>query len=386
VSVIFSLSFRNLARNKFRTLLTSLAIVVLVCVFTFVKATLSYVESLVVNEASQTRLLVTERWVAPSRFPARYVSELGALPGVEDWTLWNGALGYFDESRQAGKRALGMATRPDNILEMHPGLELAPDVLEKFQTTRDAAIMGQMTLDKMGWKVGQRFTFIPADPRRPPFELTIVGVIPPSRWEGNFFLRNDYFTEATDQTEFVNWVWLRVADTDAAAAVAREIEQQFGNRNPPLKVETESSGVARVAGRNQSALALVQIVSYVLLIDITLILANSMNIAARERQREIAVLKILGFTPFSIMQMVTFEAVVIGAIGGLAGALSAYGLAEALGGLVLRTEMFVTNIRIPEQMILTSPLIGALIGFVGSVYPAWTACRVKPTEVFVNVT
>lgn len=387
MSVVFSLSLRNLARNKFRTCVTAMAVVMLVCVFTFVKATLDYIHAMLRNEASNTRLLVTERWVAPSRFPSRYISELAGLPGVDDWTVWHAMVGYFGESRRSDERIVGFGTRPDNIIEMHPGLEaIDPEALRAFQTTRDGVLLGKGTLDKMGWQVGQRFSLIPANPAWKAIPLTIVGVLPPSRWEGNLFMRNDYFIEATGEDETVNWVWLRVSDPAAAESVAAMIGDRFANRNPSLKVETESSGANRVASRNASILTLVQAVSYVLLIDVTLILANSMNIAARERQREVAVLKILGFTPLAIMQMVTIEAICVGAIGGLAGATLAYGLCEALGGLKLQANITVLSIHIPQMMLLTSPLIGAAIGFFGSVYPAWTACRVKPTAVFVNLT
>jgi len=86
------------------------------------RAIVAAVDRMVQAGGSQSRLMVTERWVAPSRIPTRYVPALARLNGVEDWTTWSTYPGYFAESRQVSQQAFGVATRPDNLVAMHPGL------------------------------------------------------------------------------------------------------------------------------------------------------------------------------------------------------------------------------------------------------------------------
>ncbi|HNE84581.1 MAG TPA: FtsX-like permease family protein, partial [bacterium] len=52
---------------------------------------------------------------------------------------------------------------------------------------------------------------------------------------------------------------------------------------------------------------------------ILLVLANTMIMSARERNREYAVMKTLGFTGKHIFGVVTGESIIIGILGGIAG-------------------------------------------------------------------
>ena len=94
----FALIMKNLGRNKLRTTLTALAVTVMVTICAEMLTIIVSVRQHVEAEASQSKLLVTERWVAPSQIPARYVPALTRLDGVVDWTIWNFYAGYFDQS------------------------------------------------------------------------------------------------------------------------------------------------------------------------------------------------------------------------------------------------------------------------------------------------
>src|SRR5579871_2272212 len=112
----FLLILKNLGRSKLRTTLTTLAVTVMVTICAEMMTIIVSVRRHVAAEASQSKLVVTERWVAPSRIPARYVPELTRLEGVEDWTVWNFYAGFFDASRQRSHQGFGLATRPDNLI------------------------------------------------------------------------------------------------------------------------------------------------------------------------------------------------------------------------------------------------------------------------------
>ena len=176
------LILKNLGRNRMRTLLTCSAVVVLVVVFSVVTSIIGFVQNVVGDQARQTRLIVSERWTTPSRFPLRYVERIAAAPGVVDWTAWNCKRGYFDASKQNDRRGDGIATRVDNLRSMYPGLEdLAPELVDAMRRDRTAALVGPSIMQTMNWSVGQKFTLVSPKPSANDLEFRIVGVLPAGR-------------------------------------------------------------------------------------------------------------------------------------------------------------------------------------------------------------
>jgi putative ABC transport system permease protein len=333
--------------------------------------------------------MVTERWVEPSRIPVRYLPALARLAKVEDWTTWNTYPAYLQESHQVSQQAFGVATRPDNLIAMHPGLaRVAPAAVQALQRHRNGALLAADIARDMGWQVGRTFTLFSAVNPTQSLRLQIVGVIPPGDYQRVIFFRQDYYESATGNKDTVDIVWLRAHDAEAARLVTAQLQGQFRNRQPELKVETESAGVARFAARSQALLSSIQLVIGVLLIDMVVVLSNSISVATRERRMEMAVLKVLGFEPRAIMVLVIGEAVLVGASGGLVGALLAWGCSTlALSGLLPSpgfTRLF-HLFPIPASALGWGVLVGALVGFAGSVIPAWNARGVKVSDVFAKV-
>ncbi len=93
-------------------------------------------------------------------------------------------------------------------------------------------------------------------------------------------------------------------------------------------VETESKGVARLTDRTRSIVAIVDAVVAILLFDMLVILSNSISISTRERRREMAIFKVLGFRPFYVMALVIGEAMIVGGVGGALGGLLAFVLSS----------------------------------------------------------
>jgi putative ABC transport system permease protein len=383
------LILKNLRRNKLRTTLTALAVTVMVTICAEMMTIIFWVHRHVQTQASQSKLLVSERWVAPSCIPARYLSLLTQQEGVEDWTLWNLYAGFLDASRQRSRQGFGLATRPDNLIRMHSGLEkLDPAAVEALKREKTGAILSADLMELMNWKVGQQFTVLSSSHPNKDLRFKIVGVLPPGEYARNFFFREDYFEEGTGNKETITCVWLRLRDVETARRVAGQIQEQFQCRQPELKVETESAGVARFVSREQAILSIIELVVSILVIDMVIVLSNSISVATRERKVEMAVLKVLGFEPLAIMVLVIGEATLIGAISGLVGAAFAWLCSTlAVSGILpstTATRIFLT-FPIQADMVLWGALMGALVGFAGSVIPAWNARKVKVSDVFAKI-
>lgn len=383
------LVLKSLGRNKLRTFLTGLGVMVLVAIYSVVTSVTSNVKNRIAAQGSQTRLIVSERWTMPSRVPLRYIPEITSLPGVVDWTTWNTVIGFLDESRRRDRQAAGIATRPENLREMHADLgKLDDEVIAALEGRKDGALVGTGLMKTMNWQVGQRFTLLAA--RFPPVDIqfTIVGVLPAGDWSNGFFFRHDYYMEATQDRNAVNCVWLQVDGEEAAKEIAAKLSADYENRQPSLKIETESAGVARFAARSQAVLAIIDGVVFILLLDMVIILSNSISISVRERRVEMAVLKVLGFQPLHIAGMIIAEAMLVGALAGVLGAafvctMSVLTIREVLP--VLPFTKFLLQFPIAWTTAYWGFLIGAGVGLSGSAWPAMSARNVKVSDVFARI-
>ena len=73
------LVLKNLGRNRVRTLLTGFAVLTLATIFSVVSNTTAFIGQLVEN-AADTRLVIREKWMTPSRVPSRYARMIADIP------------------------------------------------------------------------------------------------------------------------------------------------------------------------------------------------------------------------------------------------------------------------------------------------------------------
>ncbi|MDX1967511.1 MAG: ABC transporter permease [Planctomycetaceae bacterium] len=380
---------KSLGRNKVRTALTGMGIMVLVAIFAIVTNVTATVKNKVNAQGDQTRLIVSERWTMPSRVPLRYIPEISQIDGVREWTTVNFLLGFLDESRRPDRQAMGMAVRPDNIRVMQePASTISDDDFDAFMGRKDAVIVGPGLMKTMDWRVGQNFTLLAA--RFPPVDIqfTIVAVLPPGEMSNGFYCRHDYYMEATEDREAVNFIMLEIDGADRAKELAATLSDDYENRQPSLKVETESAGVARFAARSQAVLQIIDGVVAILVIDMVIILSNSISISVRERRVEMAVLKVLGFQPLHITMMIIAEAMLVGALAGFFGTGIVCAASQlTVGGQIpiMNWNKFLLQFPVPWSAAIWGLIMGAGVGLTGSAIPASSARSVKVSDVFARI-
>ncbi|MBW1939030.1 MAG: ABC transporter permease [Deltaproteobacteria bacterium] len=100
-----------------------------------------------------------------------------------------------------------------------------------------------------------------------------------------------------------------------------------------------------------------------------------MTIAVNERTAEIGLLRALGATHIQVLVLFLGEAVVLAAIGGLAG------MAIGAGGAQL-IHFFLPALPVhtPWFYVLLAEMLAAAIGLIAGVLPAWRAARLDPVE------
>ena len=108
-------------------------------------------------------------------------------------------------------------------------------------------------------------------------------------------------------------------------------------------------------------------------------LANTIAMGARERTREYAVLRAVGFSPGQVAGIVVAEGMVLGAAGAIAGVagarlLLAAGLARWLEE---RTLTFFPYLDIGPALAIGTVVAGGVLGVLAAGVPAWRASRLS---------
>ena len=117
----------------------------------------------------------------------------------------------------------------------------------------------------------------------------------------------------------------------------------------------------------------------------SLVLSNAISISVRERRVEMAVLKVLGFSPNQILLLVLTEALAVGCAAGLLSGIAAQWLVNnVIGGVALPIAFF-GKFFIDPAAPWWGLAIGAATAFAGSIFPAWSARSVKVSEVFSKI-
>jgi putative ABC transport system permease protein len=216
-------------------------------------------------------------------------------------------------------------------------------------------------------------------------EFEIVGVIPEgNRWSHRAFMDYAYLDRVlkAKKNEMDGKIFFGLLQLDDVASVNAAggcIESNIRD----LKVETMATAVGRFMAPLKDILWGVQyLLVPAILVVMTVILANTFSLTVRERQQEIAVLKVLGFRASQILLLVLGESALVGMLAALLGAVLTYGYINLVrGGIHL--EMFPT-LLVPPAILWWGPALGIITALLGGIIPAWGASSVKVSDAFAS--
>jgi putative ABC transport system permease protein len=409
---------RSLLRNPVRTALTACATSLLVTVVLAVWVVLQALDQSTEDRAGDRKFIVRARYTIPSEMPLAYAAWLerecqslpdGVRPKDEDTMAWQLYMGTVDPARRAREDfVVCFALEPRKILTMMdaPG-ELPPEeerafrgAVARMEANRQGMILGRRRLSVLNKQVGDRIKVTGINHLGIDLELEIVGVFPPGRWEPTAVINRDYLNAALDEFERRSGVrhpmtertlslfWVRVPDRAAAEMLAARVLDPGRFSTPPLIMETPSSGVAVfVEGYRDLIWAMRWLLVPAVLVTMALLGANTVRISVRERDAEVGVLKVLGYTPRHVAALVVGEAVLVGVTCGFACAGLLYVIINLLLGGLRFSEPMVdfTELFVPAAALWWGPAIGGGAALAGSLGPAWSACRLNVAAVLGRV-
>ena len=373
---LLRLLLKNAFRHKLRTGLTLIGLVVAICAFgllrTIVDAWYAGVEA-----SSSTRLVTRSSISLTFQLPLSYAQRIRAVEGVRaiSWANWFGGV-YITERNFFPQFAID----PASYLALYPEYLIADAEKLAFFRDRQGAVVGRGLAKKFGWQIG--------DP------IPLRGTIYPGTWTFNLRAIYDGVDAKTDENQmFVHWAFINeslrqsarrradavgvyivgIDEPNNAALISQRIDALFANSLAETLSETEKAFQLSFVSMSEAILVAIQAVSFIIVVIIMAVMANTMTMTARERLAEYATLKALGFPPGFVVRLLFGESLLIALIGGGAGLLLTLPLASAFSNLA---GTLFPVFRVSGTTMALQAAASLLVGVVAAAWPAWKMSRI----------
>jgi putative ABC transport system permease protein len=368
---------RNTMRHRLRTGLTILGITVAILAFGLLR-TIVELWNVGVERSVATRLVTRNAISLVFFLPISYLDRIRQVPGVKtvSYGYWFGGI-YIDEKYFFASEAV----EPRSFLELYPEFVLSPEEKTAFIRDRKGCIVGRKLAARYGWKPGDL--------------ITLKGTIFPGQWE---FVLRGIFKGAEKNTEervlFFHWDYLnetirktapRRADQagfymigitrpELAAQVSQDVDRTFRNSLAETLTETEKAFQLGFAAMTEAIMVAIQIVSYLVIVIIMAVVANTMSMTARERIGEYAVFKAMGFRGRHIVGMVFGESLLISITGCAVGILLTFPVGRLFGDML---GDYLPSFEVKRMTIWLDIGFALLVGCVAGIIPAQRAVRIR---------
>jgi putative ABC transport system permease protein len=370
----------NLLRKKVRTALTAGSFAVALFLFgilTVVRGAFSQG----VAVAGADRLVVVNKVSIIQPLPLAYRDRLLRIPGVTQATFANWFGGVYQDERNFFPQ---FAIDREHYRQMFTELLVPDDQWQAFLADREGCIVGEGLAERFKWKLGDR--------------IPIKGTIFPGTWEFNirgiyhgkrrqddttqFWFRWDYLDERKPfQKGFVGWYTVRIANPDTAVRVVKAIDQEFANSPWETKTDTEKAFAASWVKQMGNIEFLILSIGGVVFFTLLLVTGNTMAIAVRERGRELAVLKAIGFSNGFALGLVIAETLVVAAAGGAVG----LALAKLFTLRGDPTHGLLPFFYLPPEAIALGLMLAIAVGLMAGILPALSAMRLRVVDALRRV-
>ena len=397
---LFKMAFRDLGRNKRRSILSALAVSIATTLLIFMAAVVRgefrgalqngirlQTGHLQVRAASYDDNKVSLAWEDLVEDPARITEQLKGLPEVLDATprlLASGILSLGDNSR--GVQVIGMDPDAEANQIFRQGV-LAGEFLTGDD--REGILIGKPLAERFGLSAGDRVNLL---------INTSNGDVD----EQLFTIRGIYTTNVFPYDE--NTVFMPLAKAQTFAAAENHASQIFvllkdQDQTEPVAASLKSSNYQIKTWQDLNELSVqfeqfagaYMVILYLIILGITAtVVTNTLVMAVYERTREIGILSAIGMKGRRIMSAFLTEAALL-ATGGVIGGLILGGLITVYVGnvgMALPATQGVTGILIGDKIypylvsqdVINLAVTAYLITLIASLYPATLAARMEPVE------
>lgn len=363
---------RNALRNKRRLMLTILSVGLSLFLFTTLQTALREMTQPPASVDSALRLISRHRVSLANALPQKYEYRIRQIPGVAAVSKFTWFGGVYQDEKNFFPQ---IAVDPDKIFHIFTEAKVDPLQLDVFIKERTACIVGIKTMERFGWKIGDRITITGTIWDCNP-ELVIRGVYREGIDETNLFFHHDYFDELMDGLGLTGAFWIKVRDEASVQPVIDAIDTSFRNTDAETKTETERAFQLGFVSMFGNIKMLIGSICTVIVFTMILVTASTMSMAIRERMREIAVLKAIGFNGRQVFGLILAESFGLALAGGLLGCVGARLLYDNVN-IYKFTQGFFIKFDVTPHILAAGLLLAGLLGALSCVAPAWASIRMS---------
>ncbi|MBM4315555.1 MAG: FtsX-like permease family protein [Deltaproteobacteria bacterium] len=374
--MLLKILFRNAFRNRLRSGLTIMGVTVAILAFgllrTVIDAWYAGVEA-----ASVSRLVTRNAISIIFPLPLAYREKIRQIEGVKHVSYGNWFGGVYIEEKNFFPN---FCVEPKTYMTIYPEFVIAPREMKDFLADRKGFVAGRKLAARFGWRIGDT--------------VTLKGTIYPGNWEfvlrgiyrgrdqtideSQFFFHWDYLNETMKQAspqraDHVGFYMISITRPDLSPEVALAIDNTFKNSLAETLTETEKAFNLGFIAMSGAIVTAIQMVSFVVILIIMAVVANTMAMTTRERIGDYAIMKTMGFGGGAIAAIIFGESLVIALTGSLAGMVLTYPAAAAFGHSL---SNYFPIFLVSRETLWLDLLAALLIAFCAAIIPTRHAIRV----------
>ncbi|MBM4171448.1 MAG: FtsX-like permease family protein [Ignavibacteria bacterium] len=380
---VLKLIFKNSLRHKLRTALTILGIAIAVLAFGILRTVVTSWDE-AVKASSPNRLITRQSVSFIFPLPYAYKDKIANVEGVKSVTFAAWFQGVYKDKNQFFAR---MAVDHETFMETYDEMIVPKIQIEAFKRERSACIIGNELAKMYGLKLGD--------------VMTLEGDIYPGRWDfvirgiytskfkyfdpTQMFFRWDYIDErlkeeTPERAGWVGWYIIRINDPDKTAVVSYNIDILFKNSPAETKTESERAFTENFMVSIKALFTAMNFMSFAIVGIIMLVLGNTMIMSARERTREYAVFKTLGFSTFHMVGLIMGESLLISILGGGVGLAITFPMIAGFEQVIPKN--YFPSFELQSITVMLSIIAALLVGIVSAVFPIQRVIGTKIVEGF----
>ena len=378
MAIPISYNIRNLRLRKGLTIMTALGIALTVTTAIFLMALLAGLNRAFVSSGDSANVLVLRKGSEAELsggFDASLFPILKSLPGIAsdshgeplasaEWVV------VIILPRQDGTGEVNVTVRgmmPDG-LELRPKVKL---VEGRWFTPGQREVVVSQSIHKRFSQanVGDTMQF-----GKGPWKVVGIFDAGGSAYESEIWGDVNQMASDFDRQGGFSSAYLRAADPVAADALKHRVSDDQRLKLDGL-LETDYYAKQTRSGTPIKIIGLV--VAVIMAIGSSFAAMNTMYAAVSYRSREIATLRVIGFSRSSILTSFVFESILLSLLGALVGIV----LMLPFNGMTTGTSNAVTFSEVVFSLRMTAAVVGyailfaMIMGLVGGMAPAWHAAR-----------
>lgn len=377
---MLKLVFRNLIRNRRRSLLTATSVAVSFTLLLVFFAAYRFLEAPPASDTERSHLvlIVAAATSAIQPMPISYRSRIERLAGVRSVTQ----VFWFDARYKNEDTVIpSLSLDPQVLFTFFPNWQLPEDAKKQFMREKVAALAARGTANKYGWKVGDRIHVSSPNYFGLGVDLILRGIYDSDQEQEQSYLvfHWDYLNDVLGSPNVTGQFWILANSTDVMPSLMKNVDAQFQNETIQTRTQTVKQFVVNFISWLGNVKLILVSVSGAVVFAVLLILANTMAMSIRERTREVAVLKTLGFTRQTILRLYVSEAVTVALTGGVLGCLLAVALVTAMTKAP-GMGFFFLGMKVTFTTFLLALVVAGMVGLLSAIIPAYHAAKVDIVE------